>query len=90
MKTDIETITPRIELLQEQIDTIERSGHYTEKEIDAKVKPLKIELSYLIASIHVSNLAISLENLAAAMDGFYFNEKEVIEPEIINPNSDNE
>ena len=89
MKTDIGTITPRIELLQEQIDTIERSGHYTEKEIDAKVKPLKIELSYLIASTHVSNLAISLENLATAMDGFYF-DKEVIEPEIINPNSDNE
>jgi hypothetical protein len=42
-----DTITPQIELLQEQIESIERSGHFTEKEIDSKVAPLRMELAIL-------------------------------------------
>jgi len=45
MSTD--TITPQIELLQEQIESIERSGHFTEKEIDSKAAPLRMELAIL-------------------------------------------
>jgi hypothetical protein len=42
-----DTITPQIELLQEQIESIERSGHFTEKEIDSKAAPLRIQLAIL-------------------------------------------
>ena len=42
-----DTITPQIELLQEQIESIERSGHFTEKEIDSKAAPLRMQLAIL-------------------------------------------
>ena len=39
-----DTITPRIELLQEQIDNLEKSGFFTEKEMDKLCFPLREEL----------------------------------------------
>jgi hypothetical protein len=84
-----DTITPKIELLQEQIDNIEKSGYYTEKEIDAKIKVLKTQLSYLKTELAANKLAISFEHVATAMDKIYL-DKEVIDPEIMNPNSHKE
>lgn len=42
-----DTLASRIELLQEQIDNLEKSGHFTEKEIDSQTYPLRQELEAL-------------------------------------------
>lgn len=47
-------LTPKIELLQEQIENLERSGHFTESEIDRAVFSLKTELAiYELAASHL-------------------------------------
>jgi hypothetical protein len=48
-------IKDRIDLLQEQIEDIEKSGFYTEKEINQMVKPLNIELQELIKQDSLKN-----------------------------------
>ncbi len=45
MSNDI--IHSKIELLEEQIENIERSGHFTEKEIDRLSAPMRSELAIL-------------------------------------------
>jgi hypothetical protein len=40
----IDILIPKIELLQEQIDNLERSGYFTEAEMDRATISLKIEL----------------------------------------------
>ena len=42
-----DTIAPRIDLLQEQIDNLEKSGYFTEKEMDKLAFPLRDELESL-------------------------------------------
>lgn len=42
-----DTITQRIDLLQEQIDNLEKSGFFTEKEMDKLAFPLRQELASL-------------------------------------------
>ncbi len=42
-----DTITQRIDLLQEQIDNLEKSGFFTEKEMDKLAFPLRQELTSL-------------------------------------------
>lgn len=42
-----DTLASRIDLLQEQIHNLEKSGHFTEKEIDNQSYPLRLELSSL-------------------------------------------
>jgi hypothetical protein len=42
-----DTITSKRELLLEQIENYERSGYFTEKEIDRLCAPIKIELEFL-------------------------------------------
>jgi hypothetical protein len=50
----------KIDLLQEQIDSIEKSGFYTEKEIDSKVYPYRIELEILKYQLSFSKLSKSI------------------------------
>ncbi len=45
---DSPQINDKIDLLKEQIASIERSGFYTEKDIELKTKSLKQELDYLM------------------------------------------
>jgi hypothetical protein len=42
-----ETLISKIELLQEQIDNLEKSGFFTEKEMDKLSSPLRLELNLL-------------------------------------------
>jgi hypothetical protein len=42
-----DTLTPKIELLQEQIESIEKGGFFTEKEIETKAAPLRMALAIL-------------------------------------------
>ena len=42
-----DTLASKIELLQEQIHNLEKSGHFTEKEIDSQSYPLRQELDAL-------------------------------------------
>jgi hypothetical protein len=49
MATEInsDTISSKKELLLEQIENYERSGYFTEKEIDRLCSPIKLELQFL-------------------------------------------
>lgn len=65
-----ELLTSKIELLQEQIENIERSGFFTENEIDRAVVSLKSELelhkmhlSYCELSVSAQLDTISIVNL---------------------------
>ena len=51
-----DTITPRIELLHEQIHNLENSGFFTEKEIDNQSYPLRQELEVLKRQLTHSNI----------------------------------
>lgn len=51
-----DTLAPRIELLQEQIDNLEKSGYFTENEMDKLAFPLREELEALKRQLQVSNL----------------------------------
>jgi len=44
---NIDNIDSKIELLQEQIENFERSGFFTEKEIDTLTKPIVSEFERL-------------------------------------------
>lgn len=51
-----DTLASKIELLQEQIDNLEKSGHFTEKEIDTQSYPLRQELEALKRQLQILNL----------------------------------
>lgn len=51
-----DTIAQRIDLLQEQIDNLEKSGFFTEKEMDKLAWPLRDELEGLKKQLAISNL----------------------------------
>jgi hypothetical protein len=53
-----EKLQSKIDLLQEQIDNLEKSGHYTEAEIQVKTKPLKKELDLINDSLSYEFLNI--------------------------------
>ena len=65
-----DTLTPRIELLQEQIESIERSGHFTEKEIDSKAAPLRMELSTLNMQLATKEMAVSFEKYGMTLESY--------------------
>lgn len=46
-----EKLQMRIDLLQDQIHNLEKSGHYTDAEIEIQTKPLKIELAFIKDSL---------------------------------------
>jgi hypothetical protein len=95
MLTD--TLTPQIELLQEQIESIERSGHFTEAEIDSKTRPLRMELEILQHTQSFKNLQSAMDKCASSFNHFlqgvnyFYNPTdnkniEVIDAEILTPN----
>jgi len=51
-----DTLASKIELLQEQIQNLEKSGHFTEKEIDSRSYPLRQELEALNKQLTISNI----------------------------------
>lgn len=65
-----DTIDSRIELLQEQIESIERSGHFTEKEIDSKAAPLRMELSTLKMQQSTSELIDAHEKYGMTLESY--------------------
>ena len=53
-----EKLQSKIDLLQEQIDNLEKSGHYTDAEIQTQTKPLKIELNIIKDSLSYEFLSL--------------------------------
>lgn len=53
-----EKLQSKIDLLQEQIDNLEKSGHYTDAEMQIQTKPLKIELALIKDSLSYEFLTI--------------------------------
>lgn len=60
-------IEHKIDLLQEQIKSIEESGFYTEKEMDQKTYPLKQELEALIKEHSLQNHNKAVHTYAMAI-----------------------
>lgn len=61
-----EKLQLKIDLLQDQIDNLEKSGHYTDAEIQIQTKPLKIELALIKDSLSFEFLTIhELRQLSA-------------------------
>lgn len=56
MSNDI--IYSKIELLEEQIENFERSGYFTEKEIDRLSYPIRSELAILKSQISIYGMTI--------------------------------
>ena len=54
-----EILQSKIDLLQEQIDNLEKSGHYTDAEIQIQTKPLRIELNLIKDSLSFEFLTIA-------------------------------
>lgn len=50
----------KIELVQEQIENLFVSGHFTEKEIDSKAAPLRMELAILKNKLSLSKFSKSI------------------------------
>ena len=65
-----DTITPRMELLQEQIDNLEKSGHFTEKEIDSKTAPLRMELASLKALESTREITVAMQNYGMTLESY--------------------
>lgn len=53
-------LTSKIELLQEQIHSIEKRGFFTEKDMDSKAAPLRMELAILQQSLALSIFSKSI------------------------------
>lgn len=54
-----EKLQSKIDLLQEQIDNIEKSGFYTDAQIETQTKPLKIELALIKDSLSFEFLTVA-------------------------------
>lgn len=80
-----EIVTSKIELLEEQIANIERSGFYTEQEINKLTYPLVIELSTLRLALPYKKASLNLNDFTSKCI-----EIEVNNPEIINQNNSEE
>ena len=70
MSTDI--IHSKIELLEEQIENIERSGYFTEKEIDRLSAPLRSELAILKAHLPMYGMDQENYNEGVKMHRYHF------------------
>jgi len=66
----LEDLQLKIDLYQEQIDNLEKSGHFTDNEIETQSIPLKAHLSLLkdIKSLHI--LSITSAEAAKRMMAF--------------------
>lgn len=63
-----ETLTSKIELLQDQIENIERSGFFTEIEINTKTAPLRMELSRLKTLQSTNENTIAMQNYGVTVE----------------------
>ena len=52
-----EKLQSKIDLLQEQIDNLEKSGFFTEKEMDSFSSPFRMELAVLKSALVMRNLS---------------------------------
>lgn len=59
----LEDVNLKIELLQDQIENYEQSGHFTENEMDILTTPIKIELRALsVRQYHLKIMTQLTEN----------------------------
>lgn len=65
-----DNIIPKIELIQEQIENLALSGHFTEAEIDRCTAPLKMELSMLKSALEMSEAGKRFASFGFTVDEF--------------------
>lgn len=70
MSNDI--LHSKIELLEEQIENIERSGHFTESEIDKQTLPLREELESLKKQLSLYGMDQANYNEGVKMHRYHF------------------
>lgn len=70
------TLLPQIALLQEQINNFEKSGFFTEKEIDSKTFPLRIELASLKMQQSFLEASESMCRFGMSLDSYIEGQKE--------------
>lgn len=59
----LDDVNSKIELLQDQIENYEQSGHFTESEMDILTNPIKIELRALsVRQYHLKIMTRLTEN----------------------------
>lgn len=70
MSNDI--LHSKIELLEEQIENIERSGHFTENEIDRLAAPMRTELENLKKQINLYGMTPEQYSEGVKIHNIYF------------------
>lgn len=80
MSNDI--IHSKIELLEEQIENLFNSGHFTEKEMDRLSAPLREELESLKMQINLYGMTQESYNEGLKMHHYYFSQMH--SPALIN------
>lgn len=94
--TPTDIITYKKELLQEQIENFERSGHFTEKEMNRLCAPIKMELELLECCETHNNMTIEISQNTSSFEDFVKAYKKmsnaainitVIDAEILTPNN---
>lgn len=70
MSNDI--IHSKIELLEEQIENIERSGYFTEMQIDKESAPLRQEIKTLQSQINLYGMSQQDYNEGVKMHRYHF------------------
>jgi len=73
MPNDI--IHSKIELLEEQIENIERSGHFTEKEIDRLSAPMRSELAILKEHLPMYGMTLEQYNEGKRIHSLWFSQQ---------------
>ena len=58
----------KIELVQEQIESLEKSGFYTEKEMDQRSYPLRRELELLQSQISITETSKTAANYGISIE----------------------
>ena len=69
-----DTIHLKIELLEEQIENIERSGYFTEKEIDRLSVPMRSELAILKEHIPLYGMTPEQYNEGKRIHSLWFSQ----------------
>lgn len=64
------TLLPQIALLQEQIHNFEKSGFFTDKEIESKTMPLRIELASLKMQQEFLNISESVSKFGMSLESY--------------------
>jgi hypothetical protein len=67
-------IIPKIELIELQIENFERSGFFTEKQMDTLTFPLKEELKYLHKQINLYGITMEEYKEERSNHQFYFSQ----------------